>query len=96
MLDVALYLTELSILDYFFVLRKPSLVALAAIQNAMVVVTGRGFVMNPIVPNDDDHVRSCCDRLWVLHTNAQQAPHDDGGAMQGGVVRDMSPVSVIE
>lgn len=39
-LELARFLTELSVIDYFFVIHKPSAVALAAILNAMENVPG--------------------------------------------------------
>jgi hypothetical protein len=45
LLELARFLTELSVIDYYFVIHKPSTVALAALMNAMDEIPGASLGM---------------------------------------------------
>lgn len=78
-LELARFLTELSVIDYYFVIHRSSDVALAALLNSMEAVTGSsdlatlGFEqeLTSIAGGLDPHkkeVIECRDRLHVLYT----------------------------
>lgn len=78
-LELARFLTELSVIDYYFVVHRSSDVALAALLNSMEAVTGSsdlatlGFEqeLTSIAGGLDPHkkeVLECRDRLHVLYT----------------------------
>lgn len=78
-LELARFLTELSVIDYYFVVHKASDVALAALLNSMEAVTGSiemtatgfGYELSRIVGGLNPYkkeVLECRDRLQVLYT----------------------------
>jgi Cyclin, C-terminal domain len=81
-LELARFLTELSVIDYFFVIHKPSVVALAAILNAMEDISTANLAIptfcneikksTPLDPSDSD-VFDCCTRLRLLYAQGGYA-----------------------
>lgn len=81
-LELARFLTELSVIDYFFVIHKPSVVALASILNAMEDISSTTPAMSifcnevmkntPLDPNHSD-VIDCCTRLRLLYAQGGYA-----------------------
>lgn len=88
-LELARFLTELSVIDYFFVPYKPSVVAFAALLNAMDDIPPvRAFKeefcssvsgSSPLNPNSQD-VNECCDRLRLLYLQGGYAGRANGRA----------------
>jgi Cyclin, C-terminal domain len=81
-LELARFLTELSVIDYFFVIHKPSVVAFAAILNAMEDVPGArsaiSIFCSEVVKNtplDPTHpnVAECRTRLRLLYAQGGYA-----------------------
>jgi hypothetical protein len=85
-LELARFLTELSVIDYFFVIHKPSVVALASILNAIEDISSAKPALSifcneikkytPLDPSHSD-VFDCCTRLRLLYAQggyAQVAP----------------------
>jgi hypothetical protein len=83
-LELSRFLTELSVIDYYFVVHRPSSVALAALLNAMEGVPGvsqaaiNGLVgeMNKIAKLDVSapDVLECRDRLRLLYSQGGYSP----------------------
>jgi Cyclin, C-terminal domain len=81
-LELARFLTELSVIDYFFVIHKPSVVAFAAILNAMEDVPGARTAISifcneikkntPLDPSHPD-VAECRTRLRLLYAQGGYA-----------------------
>jgi Cyclin, C-terminal domain len=76
-LELSRFLTELSVIDYFFVKHRPSIVAYAAILNAMDEIVGRRNVLDTFaaevqtqVPHlmlNDCNLMECRSRLQFLY-----------------------------
>lgn len=99
-LELARFLTELSVIDYYFVIHRPSSVAMAALMCAFEWVPG----LSPLVSNDfllsvrkfgldplGEHVSECRNRLKLLYAQ--------GGYSRPALVSDdrnetISPVCV--
>lgn len=81
-LELARFLTELSVIDYFFVIHKPSVVALASILNAMENISSARHALTsfcneikkntPLDPSHSD-VLDCCTRLRLLYAQGGYA-----------------------
>ena len=81
-LELARFLTELSVIDYFFVIHKPSVVALASILNAMEDISNAKTSIpafcdsikknTPLDPFNSD-VFDCCTRLRLLYAQGGYA-----------------------
>jgi Cyclin, C-terminal domain len=81
-LELARFLTELSVIDYFFVIHKPSVVALASLLNAMEDIPGAKPAIaifcsevkknTPLDPSHDDVVE-CRNRLRLLYAQGGYA-----------------------
>lgn len=81
-LEFARFLTELSVIDYFFVPYKPSVVAFGALLNAMDdIPPARAFkadfcasvkASSPLDPTSDN-VNECCKRLRLLYVQGGYA-----------------------
>jgi hypothetical protein len=75
-LELARFLTELSVIDYFFVIHKPSVVALASLLNAMEDIPGAAPAIpaftiaveqnTPLDPSQPE-VLECRNRLRLLY-----------------------------
>ena len=81
-LELARFLTELSVIDYFFVIHKPSVVALASILNAMENISSAKHALSSFcseikknTPLDPSHadVFDCCTRLRLLYAQGGYA-----------------------
>lgn len=81
-LELARFLTELSVIDYFFVIYKPSVVSLAAILNAMDDVPGAKtaspifcseIAKNTTLDPFHDDVVECRNRLRLLYVQGGYA-----------------------
>jgi hypothetical protein len=105
--DLAQFMAELSVMDYFFVSYKPSEVAIAALLNAMerLSLNSTSDMIFPIQTTLFDHkspnIRACRDRLALIYTQANdQGPNEstdrtpNKGATED-VNRTTSPVSVM-
>lgn len=75
-LELARFLSELSVIDYFFVIHKPSVVALASLLNAMEDIPGAAPAIAAFTvevkqntPLDPSHpaVLECRNRLRLLY-----------------------------
>ena len=76
-LELSRFLTELSVIDYFFVVHRPSIVAYAAVLTAMEEVPGASSSMNdftmeihsliPHLSPDDSDLIECRTRLRLLY-----------------------------
>jgi hypothetical protein len=102
-LEMSRFLTELSVIDYFFVLHRPSVVALAALLNAMELIPA----VSETAENDLKHelkcvsgldpcrleVEQCRDRLQLLYS---QGGYDCPETVDAGHTRTetVSPVCV--
>jgi len=81
-LELARFLTELSVIDYFFVIHKPSDVAVAALLNAMEDIPGARYSI-PAFCNEvtkstslaitSDEVTECRNRLRLLYAQGGYA-----------------------
>lgn len=81
-LELARFLTELSVIDYFFVIHKPSVVSLAAILNAIEDIPGARPAIStfysevkkctPVDPSHPD-VAECRTRLRLLYAQGGYA-----------------------
>ena len=77
-LELARFLTELSVIDYFFVVHRPSVVALAALLNAIEGTPGASeaalldlaneLKRNPGLDPNRPEVVECRNRLQVLYS----------------------------
>jgi hypothetical protein len=104
--DLAQFMAELSVMDYFFVSYKPSEVAIAALLNAMDRLSSGSTqymlftAQTSMFDYDSSNIRACRDRLALIYAQANdQAPIDTSertprkGATEE-VNRTTSPVSV--
>jgi Cyclin, C-terminal domain len=90
-LELARFLTELSVIDYFFVIHKPSVVAFAAILNAMEDVPGARSAISifcsevlkntPLDPTHPNVARDYASCMLKVATQAQH-PNDRTCAMR--------------
>lgn len=95
-LELARFLTELSVIDYFFVLHRPSVVALAAVSSAMATTPGVpesaiGELYDELrrVPDlepETPEVQECRERLRLLYVQ--------GGYSRPARSETISPVCV--
>lgn len=102
-LEMARFLTELSVIDYFFVIHRPSDVAYAALLNSMEVVPSASVAVPEFVqevkkfiqPNfEDGTVQECRTRLRLLYA---QGAYTRSSEQQHRVVsreESISPVCV--
>lgn len=101
-LELARFLTELSVIDYFFVVYKPSVVAWAAILNAMDEIPGAHcaipglcvevYKSTPLNASKQE-LKECRDRLRSLYSQGDYSSSaSDPGSMQGS--ERVSPVCV--
>jgi hypothetical protein len=99
--DVALYLVELSVLDYFFVPVKASVVAVASIVLATEIlgysdswstnfqyIISRYFEMSSVL--------DCKERLGLLHANVDTSGYEPHHNVGNELSRGSSPVSVTQ
>ncbi len=103
-LELARFLTELSVIDYFFVIHRPSLVALAALLNAMDAVPGvtsrarlelleeigRVEGVDPSLPPVDE----CRNRLRLLYAQGGYSRPDEFSRGGENRTETVSPVCV--
>lgn len=75
-LELARFLTELSVIDYFFVVHRPSVVAYAALLNAMEDIPCAGAAISDLVAEvhsithlrfESEELRDCRSRLRLLY-----------------------------
>jgi transcription initiation factor TFIIIB Brf1 subunit/transcription initiation factor TFIIB len=104
--DLAQFMAELSVMDYFFVSYKPSEVAIAALLNATERLSPGSTqyklftAQTSMFDNDSSNVRACRDRLALIYAQANdQAPIDTSETTPRKVAteevnRTTSPVSV--
>ena len=81
-LELARFLTELSVIDYFFVVHKPSVVAFSALLTAMEEIPGVRYAI-PTFCNEvmksigldalSEEVTECCGRLRLLYAQGGYA-----------------------
>ena len=99
-LELARFLTELSVIDYYFVVHKPSVVAFSALLTAMEEIPGVRFaiptfcveVMNSIgLDALSAEVMECCGRLRLLYA---QGGYANPGGSQETRSESISPVCV--
>lgn len=99
-LELARFLTELSVIDYFFVVHKPSVVAFSALLTAMEEIPSVRFavptfcvqVMNSIgLDALSEEVMECCGRLRLLYA---QGGYANPGGSQDTRGQSISPVCV--
>lgn len=101
--DLAQFMAELSVMDYFFVNYKPSVVAIASIMNAMdrLFPESSGDLNLPIQNEHFDcyskEVQECRDRLALIYAQANdQGPFDSPRKEAAEQMnRTTSPVSVL-
>lgn len=81
--DLALFMAELSVMDYFFVSYKPSEVAIASLFNAMERLSrGSSHYMvaaleSSLIDYDSESVCACRDRLALIYAQANDSPPAD-------------------
>jgi len=99
-LELARFLTELSVIDYFFVIHKPSVVSLAALLNAMEDIPGARAALptfcNEIVKAtslvvSSEDVTECRNRLRLLYA---QGGYASPAGPQDNRNESISPVCV--
>lgn len=99
--ELARFLTELSVIDYFFVIHKPSVIAFASILNAMEEIPGASHGIpsftyeikknTPLNANAQE-VQECRNRLRLLYAQGGYSrPLADTVEQRG---ESVSPVSV--
>lgn len=75
--ELARFLTELSVIDYFFVIHRPSIVAYAALVNAMEDIPGAHVGLREFMSEvskfshlqlDSEAFRACRNRLRLLYS----------------------------
>ena len=104
--DLAQFMVELSVMDYFFVPYKPSEVAAAAILNARERLLPSSApqlnfpFLSPLLDIHSTNVRACQDRLSLIYNQAHdQAPDSSSEQTPTKVTeqthRTTSPVSVM-
>jgi hypothetical protein len=102
--ELAQFMAELSVMDYFFVSYKCSEVAIAALLNAMDWLfpgssTQLSFpFQHPLLDIHSPNVQACRERLSLIYTQANdQAPNNASSTTppKGAMVRTTSPVSVM-
>ena len=95
-LELARFLCELSVFDYFFVVQRPSNVGLAALLNATDIVPGVSseaveglkseLLRNiPGLDPESSHVKECCDRLEMLYAQggySRPVPAEEAAAQE--------------
>jgi hypothetical protein len=107
--DLAKFMVELSVMDYFFVSYKPSEVAMAALLNTMDRLYPQQDTYHLDLPFESEHfdmnssnVQACRERLALIYA---QASDDSGNGSSvnsatncptGNVYRTTSPVSVMD
>lgn len=100
-LELARFLTELSVIDYFFVVYRPSVVGYAALINAMEDVPCAGAAIHDLVAEvqnfshlhvDGEELRECRSRLRLLY--AQGAYSRPTTLVSGSRSNNGSPVCV--
>jgi Cyclin, C-terminal domain len=100
-LELARFLTELSVIDYFFVVHRPSIVAYAAVITAMEEVPGASSALHDFAEeiNNFSHLRfdnedllECRTRL--RHLYAQGAYTRPVAILPGSREESISPVCV--
>ena len=91
--EMARYFVELSVLDYYFVGKRSSTVAIAALLNAVEDHSCFDDLSNFIAPGQEDIVRNCQARLRSLYNVPDQSVFDaDNQAVNMG--RTSSPTCV--
>jgi Cyclin, C-terminal domain len=101
-LEIARFLSELSVFDYFFVMQRPSSVGLASILNAMNAIPGVSssavegmkaeLVRIPGLDPDSDDVKECSKRLEMLYAQGGYSlPSAEAGEQR---IETVSPVCV--
>ena len=99
-LELARFLTELSVIDYFFVLHKPSVVAFAALLTSMEEIPGardgiptfcNEVLMSTTLDSSSEEVSDCRKRLRLLYA---QGGYANPGTAQDNRSDSISPVSV--
>jgi hypothetical protein len=99
-LELARFLTELSVIDYFFVAHKPSTIAVASILEAMSSVPGCGDDALAVLKREIDWViidsnckdlADCRQRLEILYKHGNYARSVDSGESRP---ESVSPVCV--
>ena len=109
--DIALYIIELSVHDYYLISSKPSVLALAALSNAMRMLgrsdTWLSDIQEDLLRNDEyeeaSNIAACKDRLDRLYANTGTkledfvdiSSLDSNGNSFDEMCRELSPTSVI-
>lgn len=103
-LELARFLTELSVIDYYFVVHRPSLVALAALLNAMDTVPGVTSKarlellqeLGRVKGLDPSHaqVEECRNRLRLLYAQGGYSRPDEMSRSGENRTETVSPVCV--
>lgn len=105
--DLAQFMVELSVMDYFFVSYKPSEVAIAALMNAMERLFPHSTAylnfpfQNDLLDVCSPNVLACRERLSLIYIQANDQASNDGdrtptkGATEQTINRTTSPVSVM-
>jgi hypothetical protein len=106
--DLAQFLAELSVMDYFFVSYKPSEVAIAALLNAIEDLLPHRFAnldlsyLGTMFCPQSQNIHACRKRLALIYrqandssTTSGSAPTPSKGSVQPVPIRTTSPISVM-